>query len=368
MIYLDNNATTFLDPRVADKLSRLLCTHLGNPSSVHRVGQEAKQMLFEAWKNIADHWGVKQSEVIFTSGATEALNMLIQGFPCPTHIITSSLEHPAVLAPLARLEKRGVQITYLQPAVGKGKIEVAQVEEAITAQTSLIILAAANSETGIKNPIHQIALLAAKHDIALLIDAVALVGKEPFSLPEGRVALCFSSHKMHGPLGCAVAVVRKGFPCEPLLLGGPQQLGKRAGTENLLAIAGCAHALALLKEELPRATEHMRFLQKTFEEGLSRALPSIVVIGQAEERLVNTSCVAFPGSDGESLVTTLDLAGLAASHGAACSSGTLEASRILLNMHLPPPLARSAIRFSLSRFTTINEITQAIDIVTHTII
>lgn len=361
MIYLDNNATTFLDPSINDLLHSINSTLLGNPGSTHRFGQQAKSQLADAQRRCALFFGVKPEEIIFTSGATEALNLLLSNSPKQGHVITSSLEHSAVLEPLKRC---GALVTYLDPLPGSGAVTAAQIQAAIQINTSMIVLSAANNETGIKIELNEIAALAQKTGIAFVVDGVSWLGKDRFSLPSGVLAVCFSGHKIHGPLGVGVAIVRKPFKVSPLIVGGGQQRGVRAGTENLPAILGFARALELLDDTW---IIQMSTLRNRFEEGILAHLTHVIIHGKNEPRVCNTSNIAFLGVDGETLVMALDLAGVAASHGSACSSGALESSRVLRAMGIESRMARCSLRFSLSRFTTEAEIDQSIAIIKATV-
>ena len=360
MIYLDNNATTLLDPEVLDAMQPFLSSLTGNASSVHRLGQYAKGALTAATRQCARFFNVRTDEIIFTSGATEALNLVIRSVPRNAHVITSTLEHAAVLEPL---KLAGCQATYLSPEKGQGAITFAQVKEALQPHTRMIILTAANNETGIKTDYAPIASLAEQLSIPFVLDGVAMLGKEPLFLPKGIWAACFSGHKIHGPLGSGIAIIRKTHVADPLIVGGAQQRGFRAGTENLPAIVGFAKALELLAQHSEKWSFQMAQLRDDFEKQLTQAIPDLIIHGQDQPRVCNTSHMAFPGIDGETLLMTLDLAGLACSHGAACSSGTLEPSRVLLNMGLSPALARCSLRFSLSRFTTRAEIDTAVQLI-----
>ncbi len=356
MIYLDNNATSFLDPQVLAAMEPVFTGAIGNPSSIHRYGQKAKAYLAKSTKDVAAFFGVQTSEVVFTSGATEGLNMVIRSAPKGSHIITSSLEHIAVLE---ALKISGCEVSYLDPKPGKGAITLEQIQEAVKANTSMIVVMAANNETGVKTDLEPIAAFAKDRGIALVVDGVALLGKEKCILPDGVSAACFSGHKIHAPTGVGVAIVRKSMKANPLIVGGHQQYNKRGGTENLAGIVGFAKALTLF----PESPDSIAALRDRLEEGILASLEDVEVHGKDEPRVCNTSNIAFFGVDGETLLMQLDLAGVAVSHGAACSSGTLEPSRILLNMGFAPKIARSSIRFSLSRFTTPEEIDQAISII-----
>lgn len=363
MIYLDNNATTFLDPCVLEELQLFLKRPLGNPSSIHFHGQKARGLLASLLHETAQFFGCKANEVIFTSGATEALNMAIKSAPHKSHIITSSLEHSAVLEPL---KQTGCLITSLDPLPGLGAIEASQVEAALRSDTSMIVLMAANNETGIKTDIEAIAKIAQAHNLLFVVDGVALLGKEPISWPSGVSSLCFSGHKIHAPQGIGLAILKKSPKWRPLLTGGPQQYGMRGGTENLFGIVGMTKALTLLKNCEVQASK-MAALRSLLEEGIVQNLSDILIHGKNANRVSNVSNMAFLGVDAETLLMKLDLEKVCVSHGSACSSGALEPSRVLLNMGVPQKVARASIRFSLSRFTTQEEILRTIEIVTDTV-
>lgn len=356
MIYLDNNATTFLDPCVLEEMLLVLSGEAGNPSSVHHYGQVAKALLAQARKDVANFFGVQPREVIFTSGATEAINMVIRSVPAGQHIITSSLEHISVLE---AVKNSGCNVTYLDPLPGMGSISLGQIEEVVTEKTAMIVLMASNNETGIKTDIKSIADYAHKSGLKFVVDGVAFLGKDKWEMFPGISAACFSGHKIHAPMGVGVALVRKSFFCKPLIFGGPQQYNLRGGTENLGGIVAFSKALSLLPQDVDKV---MR-LRDLFEKELISRLSNVKIHGVNEPRVCNTSNMAFLGVDGESLLMQLDLAGVAAGYGAACSSGSLELSRVLLNMNIPSDEVRSSIRFSLSRFTTEDEIRKALDII-----
>jgi cysteine desulfurase len=361
-IYLDNNATTGMDPRVVKAMVDDLSSIPANPSSIHSFGREAKQRLHQARSTIADSLNIKPNEIIFTSGGTESLNMLLYGLALKRgdHLITTDVEHSAIFNSIKRIETQGVSVSYL-PVGPWGAATPHSVEAAITPNTRLIVLTAANNETGVKTEIAQIALLAKRYAIPFIVDGVALLGKEPLELVEGISGMGFSGHKIHGPKGVGFAFVRSTLKLHPLLVGGEQEYGRRPGSENLTGILGLATAVALLDEELKEGVGRMRRLRDYLEKGLKERVPALRINGQGP-RISNTSNLTFPGIDGESLLIALDLAGVAASHGSACTSGALEPSRVLLNMGLSPTEARSSLRFSLSRWTTQEEIDKAIQI------
>ncbi len=363
-IYLDNNGTTGLDPLVALAMQEVLTPLPLNPSSVHQFGQEAKRYITRSRDTIAHTLHVKPSELIFTSGGTEALNYLIRGFYALTpqgHIISSNVEHPAVRLTLADLERIGASVTYLDAGLW-GAIRPEQLEAAITPKTRLITLMAVNNITGVKTDLNAIAAIAEKHQIPLVVDGVQLLGKELLQIPRGVSGMAFSSHKIHGPQGVGLALLRPHYKLPSLITGGAQEHGRRGGTENIPGIVGFAKAVELLQTALPKATEKMQKLRDRLIEGLMQVMGNIVVHGQGP-RICNTAHIGFPGIDAETLLIQLDLAGVAASHGSACSSGGLEPSPILLNMGIPSKIAASSIRFSLSRFTTQEEIDDVVQLI-----
>ncbi|HSX03746.1 MAG TPA: cysteine desulfurase family protein [Rhabdochlamydiaceae bacterium] len=359
-IYLDNNASTCLDKRVAEAMIQELEKGPANPSSIHYFGREAKNRLNLARRIISDYLQVKPGELFFSSSGTESLNTILRTIQ-QGHLITSDIEHSAIYKTVQILEKKGCSATYLSTGL-EGFVSPSDVKNAIKSDTRLIVLSAVNSETGVKNPIDEIALIAKEANIPFIVDAVCLLGKEPFKISDGISAMIFSAHKLHGPKGVGLAWIHPRFKFEPLITGGDQEFSKRAGTENLFGIIGFAKAIELLKEELPAATVRMGSLRDRFEKKLMEQLPNVQINGQGP-RVVNTSNLSFLGVDGEALLMKLDLSGIAASHGSACSSGALEPSRVLRNMGLSKERASCAIRFSLSRFTTEEEIDQAVKVI-----
>lgn len=356
-IYLDSNATTFLDPRVLQVMIQELEEESGNPSSTHFHGQKSRQKIDNSRRLIAHYLQVKPHEIFFTSGGTEGANWLIQGFlqqHHQGHIITSNVEHACVYQTLQAMEKKGVEVSFL-PTGKWGAIHPQAVQDAIRPSTKCIILMAANNETGVKTDITTIAEIAQRHGIPLIVDGVALLGKEPCIIPAGVSAMFFSGHKIHAPKGIGFVFCRSSFKLAPLMLGGSQELGKRAGSENLSGIVGLAKAIEILDQGQDVFTAQMQARRDQLEQGILNQIPNVIVNGEGP-RIVNTSNLSFLGVDGESLLISLDMEGISVSHGSACSSGALEPSRILLNMGIPLAQARSAIRFSVSRMTTEEEI------------
>lgn len=367
LIYLDNNSTTPVDPLIKQSYCSALDSW-ANPSSSHYLGRKARQALASSREIVAAALHVSSEEIIFTASATEAINLALQSLfsevNTAAEVVYSSVEHPAVIETLQFLAKNRRCILRPLPVGKEGFVKVEALEKAVNDKTRLIITMAANNETGIKNDIAAIAALAERHTIPLMVDAVALFGKERFTMPKGVALLCISGHKFHGVVGAAALFIDKSLKLPPFILGGGQERGLRAGTENLPAIAALAQAVSMLDELLPAAQLHMEQLRNDFEEQLKERLCGFVAINGSESlRVVNTSNVLFKGMDGESLLYSLDRAGVAASLGSACSSGSLEPSPVLLNMGLTLQQASSSLRFSFSRMNSQEETARAIEII-----
>lgn len=362
-VYLDNNASTFVDPLVIDRIKNALYSYPGNPSSSHQYGREARRLLIESRETIASYLKVRPKEILFTSGGTEGANMILRGIAQleKGHLITSNLEHACVYALLPFIKACGWEVTVLSPGL-KGAVCVEEVRSAIRSNTKLIALMAVNNETGIKTNIQEISQLAEENQISFFVDGVALFGKETFKIPSGVSAMSFSGHKFHAPKGCGFIYIKSSLKLQPLLLGGEQEYNRRGGTENLADIAGMAEAVKILSHNLPKASQKMLALRNYFESSLINSFGERICINGEGERICNTVNIAFKGVDGETLLTTLDMAGVSASHGSACASGALEPSRILLNMGIPLERARESIRFSISRFTTQDDMDYALQI------
>jgi len=367
-IYLDNNASTALDPRVLQKMVECLSTSVGNPSSIHSYGQASRAQLVQARHTVAAFLKAKPEEIVFTSGGTEGINMLIRGMLGKKngHVISSNVEHACIFNTLVSLENEGTPLTWLKAGLF-GSITPQQVQQAIRNDTRLLVLTAVNSETGVKIDLPAIAAIAAKAQIPLIVDGVAWLGKEPLTIPLGVTALCFSAHKIHGPKGVGFVWIKKGTSFIPLLTGGPQENSKRGGTENLAGIVGLAQAIHLLSEEAPQSHLRMQILRDRLEKGIQSSLAGVSLNGLGV-RAPNVSNLSFEGVEGETLIALLDRQGIAVSHGSACASGALEPSRILTSMGIDTKLAASAIRFSLSRYTTEAEIEATIEIVRHLVL
>lgn len=358
MIFFDNNATTPILPEVVEAMMTQLDGVPRNPSSITSYGREGRARLSQARRQIADQFGLSPEEVIFTSGATESNHLLLYGFHAykTGHIISSTIDHSSVHEPLQHLK---AQVTYVE--VGPhGAPTPKAIEQALRPDTALIFLTGANNETGVKIDLDAIGEIAMRRKIPLVIDGVVLLGRTSlFPLPSYIAAISFSGHKIHGPTGSGLALVRKQYKIPPLFYGGFQEHQKRAGTENLPAIVGLAKAMELLD---PSIYEYLTNLRDTFEASLYKAGIPIEINGEGP-RVGNTTCIYFPEEDGELLLIKMDRAGLIATVGAACSSGTIHASRVLRAMGYNKERIYGSLRFSFSRLNTPEEIKRSIEII-----
>lgn len=358
-IYLDNNATTQLDPLVLEAMVTDLKGLPGNPSSNHLLGKKAKKKLLQAKETIACNLGINPGEIVFTSGGTESLNLLICGVIKARgtgHIITTDIEHACIHKTILNLESHGCAVSHIKTGL-YGTPTLDQIKELIKPTTKLIVLSAVNSETGVTTEFEQIAEVASEKNICFVIDGVAILGKKKFSLPKGLTAMGFSSHKIHGPKGSGFAYVSSDLTISPILLGGPQENSLRAGTENMPGILGTAKAVELAYKNLDENIAKITSLRNQLEGYLSKNLK--IEINGKGPRICNTSNISFIGSDAEDLLMQLDLNKVMASHGSACQSNSHTLSRVLLNMGLSRELASSAIRFSFSRMNTKEEVERA---------
>jgi cysteine desulfurase len=359
-VYLDYNAATPIDPRVYAEYVRARKEVWGNASSVHREGQAAKAMLAEARGRVARHFSVEPQQVVFFSTATEALTTLIQGLLSSApgaHVITSVAEHAAVWQCCRTLRHEEKTAAFLK--VGAyGAVTPEALEKAITDRTTGIALMSVNNETGVITDIKGCSDVASKYNIPLLVDGVAQLGKSPFIMYDGIAAACFSSYKIYAPCGVGFAILNQGVAFRPLIEGGGQESGRRGGSENVASIYACSLALELVLEEMEESASRMEKLRDLFEKLVIEGISGVYVNGEGP-RIGNTSNLAFEGVDGEGLLIQLDLAGVAASHGAACSSGSVEASRVLLEMGYSAQRAASSIRFSLGKKTTEEDVREA---------
>ncbi|GAB6067646.1 cysteine desulfurase NifS [Methylothermus subterraneus] len=355
MIYLDHNATTPLDERVVEAMLPFLRTGYGNPSALHRLGRLARDAVEQARAQVAALVGAHPSQVVFTSGGTEANNLALKGW-VQAHpgkaIAVSAIEHASVSEAADWLEQRGVAV-YRLPVDGSGCVRVEGLEElSARAPLGLVSCMLANNETGVLQPVAELAQIAQDKGICLHTDAVQAVGRVPVDFQAlGVQMLSLSAHKIYGPKGVGALVVERSLALQPLLHGGGQEFGLRAGTENVAGIVGFGKAAELARAELYARTEHLSALRARLEAGLAE-LPGVVIFGQQAERLPNTVFLGVPGIDGEMLVMALDREKIACSSGSSCSSGSGQPSPVLLAMGVEPTLAKSAIRVSLGKDNT----------------
>jgi len=356
-VYLDHNATTPLHPAAREAMLVWLGTQHGNPSSIHRFGQAARNAVEEAREKVAALLGARPPEVVFTASGTEANNAVVfhvaraaghsSQLGQTGHLVISSFEHPSIREAAARLEKDGVfEVTRVSPGTD-GVVAAAAVLAALRPDTRLVCLMLANNEIGTVQPVAEVAAACRARGIPVLCDAVQAVGKIPVSVEAlGVDFLTLGAHKFHGPLGAAALWVRKGVEITPLLVGGSQERRRRASTENVPALAGLGAAAAAATAELPARTAHLAALRDAFEAELPRRVPGALLHCTGSPRLPNTAHVAFPGVEGEALLIRLDIAGFAVSTGSACSSGTVEPSKTLLAIGLSREEALSSLRVS----------------------
>lgn len=369
-IYLDYNATTPIDPQVAEAMLPYIHQHFGNPSSSHMFGVTAKEAVDHARGQLAEMLGCAGDEVVFTSGGTESNNYAIKGVAGAyrhrgDHIITSAVEHPAVIEVCRYLEGQGYRVTYL-PVDGFGMVDPQAVEEAITPQTILITIMHANNEVGTIQPIEEIAEAAHRHGVLLHTDAAQSVGKIPVQVDDlGVDLLSIAGHKLYAPKGIGALYIRRGIKLEKLMHGAGHEMGRRGGTENVIEISGLGQAAELIHRNLSSYQRHMREMRDRLEQGLSRRFPGLWIHGHPETRLPNTSSVGFKGLEADNLLSRLD--NVAASAGAACHSDRVEVSSVLEAMQVPLEYAMGTLRFSVGRFTTAEEIDRALDEITQAV-
>lgn len=369
--YLDHNATSPMRPQVRELFLETLEAVRGNPSSLHASGRAARAVVDLARERVAAALGVREDEVLFTSGATEANNLALFGATPPSGgVVTSSIEHASVLEPLERLADEGHRVTRIG-VDGEGRVDLeGLLAEARAEGCSLVSLQTANGEVGSVAPVEAVAAtlgdLPPGRRPRLHTDAVQALGRVPLALGGSGVDLAsFSAHKVGGPVGCGVLFCRTGVPLRPQMMGGGQELARRSGTENVAAIAATALAFEIAVAERAAYAEAVGALTRRLWTELRGALPTACLLGpplDAAPRLPNTLCVSIPGCDGRVLVTRLDLAGLEVSAGSACASGSIEPSHVLLAMGLPAERARSGLRLSVGWNTTHADVVRAVEI------
>jgi cysteine desulfurase len=371
-IYLDHNSTTPVDRAVLDAMLPYFADNFGNASSIHSSGQRGRSAVDAARDSVAALIGAKTAEIVFTSGGTEADNLALFGSVAASnhsrkHIITTAIEHHAVLNAAQALEKQGIDVTYV-PVGASGIVDPQDVLGALRPETILISVMHANNELGTIQPIEEIGRIAAEGDVYFHCDAVQSAGKLPLDVNRlGVDLLSISAHKIYGPKGVGALYVRAGTPLEPQFHGGHHERDRRPGTENVPGIVGFGKAAELARVRLTADSARIESLRDRLEEMLLNSLASVRVNGDRSRRVPNTTNLAFTAAGGEALVIALDLQGVACSTGAACSSGAVEPSHVLLAIGLSPDEARSSLRFSLGRTTTAAEIDRAADIIPPTV-
>ncbi|PYU57212.1 MAG: cysteine desulfurase NifS [Acidobacteria bacterium] len=386
-VYLDFNATTPVEPEVLDAMLPFFSTEFGNAASIHTFGQKSRAAVETAREKVAALIGARPQEIVFTSGGTESDNHAIFGVVLQPllqarsevegsvahgavrsgeigrHIITTAIEHEAVLNACQALEKEGVAVTYL-PTDHEGQIDLEELRRAIRPETILITVMHANNELGTIQPLEEIGRLAAEADVYLHTDAVQSAGKIPIDVNAlGVDLLSLSGHKLYAPKGIGALYVRGGTRLRQLLYGGHHQRGFRPGTENVAGIVGFGKAAEIARKSLRETAQRVSTLRDKLEQGLLHRVPQSRVNGGAAPRTPNTANLVFPGVEGEALLIALDLRGLACSTGAACSSGAVEPSHVLTAIGLPPEDARASLRFSLGRHTTSADLDFALNVV-----
>lgn len=373
MIYLDHNATTPLHPEVKTALSAALDI-FGNPSSMHTCGRAAHTQIENARRQVADFINATPDEILFTGSGSEAANTVLSILGCTPHqcncqtegrrqLITTTIEHPCILEDAKCLRERGIDVIFL-PVDQQGRVNLANLELALSNKTGLVSVMMANNEIGTVQDIKAMAKLAHAKGALFHTDAVQAFGKIPIDVQDLDIDfLTFSAHKIYGPKGIGGIYVRKGTPFCPFIRGGHQEKGRRAGTENTLGIIGLGKAVEMRKLEMQAEHARLAGLAKLLREGLTARVPDIHFNGHPTETIVSTVNVSFEGCEGEAILLYLDLAGVAVSTGSACASGSLDPSHVLLATGLPVENAHGSVRFSLGRGTTEAEIAQVLEIV-----
>jgi cysteine desulfurase len=370
-IYIDANATTPLLPEVLEAMRPWLLESFGNASSIHQHGQQARAAVEHARESVARLLNCRESEIVFTSGGTESDNMAVFGVVQQgglvkpgDHVITSSIEHHAVLHAAERLQERGIDVTFL-PVSSEGTIDPEDVRRALRPNTMLISVMMANNETGVIQPVEEIGRIAQEADVWFHTDAVQATGKLPIDVKAiGCDLLSISGHKMHAPQGTGVLYVRRGTRIEPLFFGGAHERQRRAGTENVAGIVGLGKAAEIAGDALRDGTmNRVAALRDRLERGILARVEDCAVNGAAAPRVPNTTNLRFDNLEGEALVIALDLKGLAVSGGSACMSGATEPSHVLTAMGLVSTSARASLRFSLTKLNTEDEIDAALELV-----
>jgi cysteine desulfurase len=367
-VYLDHNASTQVRPEVLEAMLPYFSQHFGNASSVHAFGQEARAAVEDARAQVAAFLNASPGEIVLTGGGTESDNMAVIGGAraCASkgrHVVTTSIEHDAVRQAADLLEQEGFEVTRVAPGPD-GRVGPEAVEAALRPDTILVSVMASNNETGVIQPMAEIGAICAKRGVPFHTDAVQAAGKIPIDVSAWQATLAtITAHKFYGPKGAGALYVRRGFKCAPLQVGGEHERGRRAGTENVPAIVGLGRACELASEDLTASVPRIAALRDRLEAGLADRVPQIVRHGAGAPRVCNTAHVSFVGAEGEHLILSLDMKGIAVSSGAACKSGSSHPSHVLLAMGVSASVAQAAVRFSLGRCTTEAEIDRVLEII-----
>lgn len=365
-IYFDNSATTKLDEEVLKEMMPYLTEDYGNASSIYTLGRESRKAIEEARERIAKAIHAEPNEIYFTSGGSEADNTAIRGIAYQyknkgNHIITSKIEHPAVLETCKQLEKEGFEVSYIG-VDEKGRIKLEELKNAIKPETILISIMFANNEVGTIQPITEIGEIAKEHQIIFHTDAVQAVGTLDIDVKNMNIdSLSMSSHKFYGPKGIGALYVRKGIAFQKFMNGGHQERGKRAGTENTAAIVGMGKAIELAYEHVEEHRKHLRELRDYYISQIQERIPYIKINGDLENGLPGLSNISFRFIEGEGILLNLDLKGISASSGSACTSGSLDPSHVLLAIGLPHEIAHGSIRISMGKYNTKEEVDYLIE-------
>jgi cysteine desulfurase len=365
-VYFDHNATTPVHPEVAEAVAPFLGDRFGNPSSIHFAGRDVRKAVEDAREEIAAFYGCRPLEIVFTSSGTESDNLALKGVAFlegnrGKHIVTSQVEHPAVMNTCLFLESQGFRVTYV-PVTRQGIVEPESVRKAIGPDTILVSVMASNNETGCIMPIAEIGEIARDAGVLMHTDAVQATGKIPLDWEKLPVdLLTFSGHKINGLKGAGGLIVRKGVEIAPVIHGGHQERGLRGGTENVIGIVAMGKAFSLLRRNMGAEVAEVRRLRDSFERALFERIPDIVLNGHPTLRMPNTVNISFRFVEGEALLLNLDMMGIACSSGSACTSGSLEASPVLLAMGADPTDSQGALRFSLGYGNTDEDVSYAVD-------
>jgi len=365
MIYLDNNATTPLDPGVAEKMAWVLKEHFGNPSSIYPIGRDAKQMVTEAREIVAEALGASRSEIFFTGSGTESDNWAIRGVMRRRRdrpeFITSAVEHPAVSETAAYLERQGHTVHYI-PVDRKGTLDLDFLKKTVSPRTALISVMFANNELGTIQPIEDVVAIARPHDILVHTDAVQAFGKLPFSVDKlGVDLLSVSAHKIYGPKGIGALYIRRGVEIDPLIYGGHQEQQLRPGTENTAGIVGFGEAVRIMRESFDKDKKRIEKLADRLKNGIEERIPKAVLNGPEKNRVKSTLNFSFYGLEAEALLLALATKDIYVSTGSACSEESEDVSHVLNAIGLQPEVARSTLRISLGRFTTEQDIDRVLE-------